>query len=109
MIDVKGRWALITGAARGIGKCAALFMAKQGCNLILHGRTAEHCADVLAEVYSPLFLHESIVGFETEGSINDRRSGRNFSAGNFYGMTLEEAVRKAENGFPVYTGSVAYV
>ena len=43
MVDVKGRWAFITGAARGIGYGAAIFMAKRGCNLILHGRTAEHC------------------------------------------------------------------
>lgn len=50
MVDVKGRWALITGAARGIGYGAALFMAEHGCNLILHGRTAAHCDKVLAEV-----------------------------------------------------------
>ncbi len=50
MIDVKGRWAFITGAARGIGRGAAVFMAKQGCNLILQGRTAEHCESVLNEV-----------------------------------------------------------
>lgn len=50
MVDVKGRWAFITGAARGIGYLAALFMAKRGCNLILHGRTAEHCKKVLEEV-----------------------------------------------------------
>ncbi|MBQ5310794.1 MAG: SDR family oxidoreductase [Oscillospiraceae bacterium] len=50
MVEVKGRWALITGAARGIGYLAALFMAKRGCNLILHGRTAAHCDKVLSEV-----------------------------------------------------------
>lgn len=50
MVDVKGRWALITGAARGIGHGAALFMAERGCNLILHGRTEEHCEKVLEEV-----------------------------------------------------------
>ncbi|MBQ1537068.1 MAG: SDR family oxidoreductase [Ruminococcus sp.] len=49
MVDVTGRWALITGAARGIGYGAAKFMAEHGCNLILHGRTAEHCEKVLAE------------------------------------------------------------
>ena len=49
MIDVKGRWAFITGAARGIGHGAALFMAERGCNLILQGRTAAHCDKVLAE------------------------------------------------------------
>lgn len=50
MVHVKGRWALITGAARGIGYGAAIFMAKQGCNLVLHGRTAAHCDKVLHEV-----------------------------------------------------------
>ncbi|MBQ3842873.1 MAG: SDR family oxidoreductase [Ruminiclostridium sp.] len=50
MLNVKGKWALITGAARGIGYGAAKFMAERGCNLILHGRTAEHCEKVLGEV-----------------------------------------------------------
>lgn len=50
MINVNGKWALITGASRGIGKLLAVFMAKQGCNLILHSRNAAHCSDVEAEV-----------------------------------------------------------
>ncbi len=50
MIDVKGRWALITGAARGIGYLTAKFMAKQGCNLILHSRSTDHTQKVLQEV-----------------------------------------------------------
>ena len=50
MVDVKGRWAFITGASRGIGYLTALFMAKQGCNLILHSRSLEHSEKVLAEV-----------------------------------------------------------
>lgn len=50
MVDVKGRWALITGASRGIGYLTALFMAEKGCNLILHGRTKEHCEKVYQEV-----------------------------------------------------------
>lgn len=49
MVDVKGRWAFITGAARGIGYRAALFMAEHGCNLIVHGRTPAHCEKVVAE------------------------------------------------------------
>lgn len=50
MINVKGKWALITGASRGIGYLSAIFMAKQGCNLVLHSRSEEHCAKVLDEV-----------------------------------------------------------
>lgn len=38
MFDVKGKWAFITGASRGIGYLSAIFMAQQGCNLILHSR-----------------------------------------------------------------------
>ena len=52
MTDVKGRWAFITGAARGIGRLAALFLAKRGCNVILQGRTAAHCDKVLEEAKS---------------------------------------------------------
>lgn len=50
MLDVKGRWALITGASRGIGYLTALFMAGKGCNLILHARKAENCQKVFDEV-----------------------------------------------------------
>ena len=50
MVNVKGKWAFITGASRGIGYQAALFMAKQGCNLVLHSRKSEHCDKVLKEV-----------------------------------------------------------
>ncbi|MCR4618828.1 MAG: SDR family oxidoreductase [Lachnospiraceae bacterium] len=49
MVDVKGRWALVTGGSRGIGKGAALFLAKKGCNLIIQGRNAENCADTVNE------------------------------------------------------------
>ncbi|MBQ8281741.1 MAG: SDR family oxidoreductase [Lachnospiraceae bacterium] len=50
MVDVKGKWAFITGASRGIGYLTALFMAEQGCNLILHSRKLENTEKVLAEV-----------------------------------------------------------
>ena len=50
MYQVKGRWALITGAARGIGYLTALFMAKQGCNLILHSRNLSHTEKAVSEV-----------------------------------------------------------
>ena len=50
MYQVKGKWALITGAARGIGYLTARFMADQGCNLILHSRDLAHTEKILAEV-----------------------------------------------------------
>ena len=50
MVNVKGRWALITGAARGIGYLTAKFMAEKGCNLILHSRNITHTEKVAEEV-----------------------------------------------------------
>jgi len=50
MVNVKGKWALITGASRGIGYLAAGFLAEQGCNLILHSRKTEHTEKIMAEV-----------------------------------------------------------
>ncbi len=50
MVDIKGRWALVTGASRGIGYLTAQFLAKQGCNLILHSRKKEHTQKIYDEV-----------------------------------------------------------
>jgi len=46
MSDVKDKWALITGASRGIGKEVAIFMAENGCNLILHSRNKSNVYEV---------------------------------------------------------------
>ena len=50
MKSLKGKWVLVTGASRGLGKLAALFMAKQGCNLILQSRKIDGTAELLEEV-----------------------------------------------------------
>ena len=50
MVNVKGKWAFITGASRGIGYLTALFMADMGCNLVLHSRKTENTEKVLQEV-----------------------------------------------------------
>jgi short-subunit dehydrogenase len=43
MMDVTGKYALITGSSRGVGQQIALGLAAKGCNIILHGRTASSC------------------------------------------------------------------
>jgi len=50
LTDVKGKWALITGASRGIGYLTAMFLAEKGTNLILHGRTLESTENISREV-----------------------------------------------------------
>ncbi len=47
MLDIKNKWALVTGASRGIGKQVSMAMAKKGCNLILHSRCTQN-TDALA-------------------------------------------------------------
>lgn len=42
MIDITGKWALVTGASRGIGKEISRALGKLGCNLVLHSRSVQH-------------------------------------------------------------------
>ncbi|MBR6094655.1 MAG: SDR family oxidoreductase [Lachnospiraceae bacterium] len=50
MLDLKGRWVLLTGATRGLGYLSAIELAKRGCNLILHSRSLEKSEEVANKV-----------------------------------------------------------
>ncbi len=50
MTNIQGKWALITGASRGMGRQAALFLAQKGCNVILHSRKPEHTQALADEI-----------------------------------------------------------
>lgn len=47
--NLEGRVAVVTGAARGIGKAAALRLAQAGCRLLLSGRQAAPLEEVAAQ------------------------------------------------------------
>ena len=49
-MDLNGKWVLITGAARGIGRLIALAMADRGCRLLLHSRSLEHTRALAEEL-----------------------------------------------------------
>jgi 3-oxoacyl-[acyl-carrier protein] reductase len=49
-IDIKGKWALITGSSRGIGVQIARGLAAHGCNLVLHSRRAEGTVSLKEEL-----------------------------------------------------------
>lgn len=72
MVNVKGRWALITGAARGIGYLTAKFMAEQGCNLILHSRNIAHTEKVAEEVKAM-----GVEAFAVQAELSDLDSVKN--------------------------------
>ena len=54
MTNVKGKWALVTGANRGVGYRIAKFMASKGCHLILHSRSLD------AQDFAGLTLEEAV-------------------------------------------------
>ena len=50
MINIKGKWALVTGGTRGIGRLVSLFLASQGANIIVQSRKKEHADAVKSEI-----------------------------------------------------------
>lgn len=49
---IRGKWTLITGASRGIGRLITLEMARLGANIIAHGRSVSLLEETLQEVSS---------------------------------------------------------
>jgi len=47
-ISMQGKWTLVTGASRGVGRQIAICMAQLGANIIAHGRSTEHTQEVIA-------------------------------------------------------------
>lgn len=41
-LDIKGKWALVTGASRGVGQQIALGLAELGVNLVLHSSNKDN-------------------------------------------------------------------
>lgn len=82
MISLKGKYCLITGASRGLGRLAALALAKEGCNLILHSRDISHCNEVIEEAKS-----YGVEAYAVEAEMSDMDS---------VGKMLEEADKIAD-------------
>ncbi|WP_079509119.1 3-ketoacyl-ACP reductase [Mesobacillus jeotgali] len=63
MESLKGKTALITGAGRGIGRAAAIALAKEGVNIGMIGRTLENLEKVTTELGE--------YGVEVSGAVAD--------------------------------------
>lgn len=49
-VEIRGKWALVTGASRGIGTRIARGLADLGCNVVLHSRDAAHTRELEGEL-----------------------------------------------------------
>jgi len=50
MKTLNGKWALVTGSSRGIGRAIAIALAERGCNVVLHARTLDHLQSISKDV-----------------------------------------------------------
>ncbi len=73
MTNLNGKWVLITGASRGLGKLAAEVMAENGCNLILQSRNENGTSDLakqLSDKYK-INVHSVAADLEDEKSVEE--------------------------------------
>lgn len=49
-VDIKGKVAVVTGASRGIGRAAALALAKEGCHVVVTARTKGELDELADEI-----------------------------------------------------------
>ena len=66
MKELRNRWALVTGASRGIGRLAALAMADQGVNIIALSRSREHTSPLIAELEA-----KGVKAYAVEAELSD--------------------------------------
>jgi len=68
LLDIHNKWALVTGASRGVGRQVSQALADNGCNLVLHSRQADHTAAMVAE-----FRARGLTVYPIEGELSDQR------------------------------------
>ncbi len=56
------KWALVTGSSRGIGQQIAVGLARQKCNVVVHGREIHHVQETLALLKSADVQAHAVAG-----------------------------------------------
>lgn len=50
LVNIEGKWILVTGASRGIGREIALYMASLGANVVVHSRVLSHTETLVKKI-----------------------------------------------------------
>ncbi|TRW93213.1 3-oxoacyl-ACP reductase FabG [Candidatus Methylobacter oryzae] len=96
---------LVTGSSRGIGKAIALYLAKQGFDLVIHCRSRiEQAGEVVAEI-EKLGRQARILQFDIADreQCSDRLTQDIDNHGAYYGVVCNAGI-SADNAFPSLTG-----
>jgi 3-oxoacyl-[acyl-carrier protein] reductase len=95
----------ITGSSRGIGKAIALYLAKQGYDLVLHCRNqTAQAEDVITEI-EKLGSSARLLQFDIadRAQCADQLNGDIETYGAYYGVVCNAGIT-ADNAFPALTG-----
>ena len=67
--SLKNKWALVTGASRGVGRQISLALAAEGCRLILHSRALEHTKELVGALESQTRVHAVAAELSDEDAV----------------------------------------
>ncbi len=72
MATLQGKWALVTGASRGVGLHVSEGLAQLGCNLVLHSRDVAHTKALAAKLAATGVKVATVAGELADQSAVDR-------------------------------------
>lgn len=96
---------LVTGSSRGIGKAIALYLAKQGFDLVVHCRSQRAQAEEVKAEVERLGRDARILQFDIadRAQCSDQLNQDIESHGAYYGVVCNAGIT-ADNAFPSLTG-----
>ena len=103
---MEDKWILITGSSRGIGKASAIYLAKNGFNIVLHcSKNAERLEDLKKEILD-LGVKARTLAFDVKNreEASDILTKDVEENGIYYGIVLNAGITR-DNLFPLMEGS----
>ena len=99
------RTIFITGSSRGIGKAIALYLAKQGYDLVLHCRSQKRQAEAVVAEIEKLGQSARLLQFDIGDRVQcaEQISQDIEAHGAYYGVVCNAGIT-ADNAFPALTG-----